>query len=147
MKQKLLFVLLFLPLILPAQTTIIFLDNTSQEPIPGVVVKSNNKNSYVSDDLGALTLDLSDPVEMIAAHISYENKHFSISPNEQIRVFLERAQVPLTEVVVSSFETERSLLEQAAAVHQIPESDLYRFNETSIVNVFMIGRASSRDRV
>src|SRR5690554_5807471 len=124
MKTKLLLVLLLLPFLLPAQTTLTFLDEKSQ------------KYNYLSNESGEIVLEISSPTQMVASHISYGTQAFSAVPDERQSINLQRAQIPLTEVVVSSFETERPLLEQAAAIQRIPESDLYRFNETSIVNAF-----------
>src|SRR5690554_490455 len=135
MKIKLLLVFILLPFLLPAQTTLIFLDEQSKDPVPGVIVRSSNSN-YLSNEQGEVSLSITSPTEMIASHISYSNRAFYAVPGEQVSVILHRTQIPLTEVVVSSFETERPLLEQAAAIQRIPESDLYRFNETSIVNAF-----------
>ncbi|HLW20988.1 MAG TPA: TonB-dependent receptor, partial [Cyclobacteriaceae bacterium] len=135
MKTKLLLVLLLLPFLLPAQTTLTFLDEQSKEPVPGVIVKSQ-KNNYLSNESGEIVLEISSPTQMVASHISYGTQAFLAVPDERQSINLQRAQIPLTEVVVSSFETERPLLEQAAAIQRIPESDLYRFNETSIVNAF-----------
>src|SRR5690606_22394322 len=92
--------------------------------------------TYLSDEQGEVNIAISAPTEMIASHISYGIQSFVAVPDEPQSVNLRRAQIPLTEVIVSSFETERPLLEQAAAIQRIPESDLYRFNETSIVNAF-----------
>jgi len=50
MKIKLLLLLSFLPLLTPAQTVLTFVDEQSQQPIPGVVVKSSAKNTYLSDE-------------------------------------------------------------------------------------------------
>ncbi|MEX2593172.1 MAG: TonB-dependent receptor [Anditalea sp.] len=136
MKQKLLIILLFLPFFLPAQTVVSFLDSKSKAPVPDVLVKTSNKSNFISNEMGQLSIQITDTVEMISYHIAYESKSFNVAPNKNAEIFLDRKEVSLTEVVVSSFETERPLLEQAAAITRIPESDLYRFNETSIVNSF-----------
>jgi len=136
MKTKLLLVLVFLPFLISAQTTLTFLDEQSKEPVVGVVVKSSAKTTYISDEKGEISTAISAPTEMIASHISYGIQAFLALPGERTSINLQRAQIPLTEVIVSSFETQRPLLEQAAAIQRIPESDLYRFNETSIVNAF-----------
>lgn len=136
MKKKLLLTLLILPSLLSAQTVVSFIDSKSNDPIPAVLVKANNKANYVANENGELTLSLSHSVDMITSHISYESKSFTVVPNEKIQIFLDRMEVSLTEVIVTSFETERPLLEQAAAISRVSESDLYRFNETSLVNAF-----------
>lgn len=136
MKLELLLFLSLSPFLTCAQTLLTFVDEQSQQPIPGVVVKSSTKDSYLSDELGQIKVTISAPTEMIASHISYRVLSFAAVPGEPQTVVLQRSQIPLTEVVVTSFETERPLLEQAAAIQRIPESDLYRFNETSIVNAF-----------
>lgn len=136
MKKTILLSLFLLPFLLEAQTTLIFRDLQSEQPIAAVVVKSSSKASYLSDEKGEVDLELSAPTEMIAIHISYGTHSFVVLPNEDQVVYLQRTQVPLTEVVVTSFETERPLLRQAAAIERISEGDLSRFNETSIVNAF-----------
>ncbi|HLT08542.1 MAG TPA: TonB-dependent receptor [Cyclobacteriaceae bacterium] len=136
MRTKLLLILSLLPFILPAQTVLTFVDQQSRQPIPGVLVKSTGKNILLSDDKGEVSIVLSEPTEMIASHISYGMQPFLASAEESQYIYMERVQIPLTEVVVSSFETERPLLKQAAAIQRLPEGDLYRFNETSIVNAF-----------
>src|SRR5690606_31474530 len=134
MKKYLLFLLIILPNLIKAQTEVTFLDNISHEPIPAVLVRANNNYSAVANDMGVIKLDVSAPQEMMAFHIAYEKKAFSVNPNEPMHIFLDRVELSLSEVLVSSFETQRPLLEQAAAIHKIPETDLYRFNETSLVN-------------
>src|SRR5690606_35314671 len=136
MRTKLLLILSLLPFILPAQTVLTFVDQQSRQPIPGVLVKSTGKNILLSNDKGEVSIVLSEPTEMIASHISYGMQPFLASAEESQYIYMERVQIPLTEVVLSSFETERPLLKQAAAIQRLPEGDLYRFNETSIVNAF-----------
>lgn len=136
MKTTLLLIFSLLPFLLTAQTTLTFVDQQSDQPIPGVMVKSSSNTTLISDEYGKLNLKISSPIEMIASHISYGLQSFTVSPEEQKIIALQRTQIPLSEVVVSSFETTRPLLEQAAAIERIPQSELYRFNETSIVNAF-----------
>ncbi|HLU89656.1 MAG TPA: TonB-dependent receptor plug domain-containing protein, partial [Cyclobacteriaceae bacterium] len=134
MKKTILSLLIILPQLLQAQT-ITFLDKKNNQPIPAVVVRGSN-NNFLSNDEGILKLNLSSPQDMVASHISYESKSFRVNPGDNIQVFLDRMEFSLSEVVVSSFETERPLLQQAAAIHKVPYSDLLRFNETSLVNAF-----------
>jgi iron complex outermembrane receptor protein len=136
MKIKLLLALFILPNLLSAQTVVQFFDSKSNETIPAVLVRTGQKNSYVSDENGELSLNLSDPVEMISSHLSYESKSFKVIPNENNPIYLDKTEVSLTEVIVTTFETERPLLEQAAAIVRVSEADLFRFNETSLVNAF-----------
>jgi iron complex outermembrane receptor protein len=136
MNKNFLLALIFLPYFLPAQTVVTFLDANSKEPVPDVIVKTSNNDNYISNEKGQLSLDISDTLEMVTYHLAYESKSFQLAPGSNTEIHLYRTELSLSEVVVSSFETERPLLEQAAAISKIPESDLYRFNETSIVNAF-----------
>src|SRR5690554_5969950 len=103
MKIKLLLVLFVFPLLLSAQTTLTFLDEQSKEPVVGVLVKSSDKNTYLSDEKGVINIAISAPTEMIASHISYGIRSFVAASDQPQTIHLRRAQIPLTEVIVSSF--------------------------------------------
>src|SRR5690606_13169254 len=97
MKIKILLVIILLPFLAPAQTIVSFLDEQSQQPIPGVVVKSSTKNTYLSDEKGEIRITIASPTEMIASHISYGLRSFLAAPDEQLSIRLQRTQIPLTE--------------------------------------------------
>lgn len=136
MKIKILLALIILPTLLSAQTIVKFYDSKSEETVPGVLVRTDQKNSYVSNENGELNINMSDPMDMISSHLTYESKTFRVIPNENNQIYLDKKEVSLTEVIVTTFETERPLLEQAAAIVRVSEADLFRFNETSLVNAF-----------
>src|SRR5690606_253010 len=136
MKIYLLLTCLLFPMLLPGQTVVTFLDGTSNDPVPDVFVRTSNRDNFISDGNGQVLLNISIPTELLALHVSYENQTARISPDGAVQVLLNRKEFSLSEVLVSSFDTERPILEQAAAVYRVPESDLHRFNETSIVNAF-----------
>ena len=73
---------------------------------------------------------------MIFTHVAFANTTLSVPASGEYTARLERSDNALSEVVVSSFQTERPLLVQAAAISRVSESELYRFNETSIVHAF-----------
>src|SRR5680860_943245 len=102
MKLKLLLVLFFFPFLVPAQTVITFLDATTKDPVPDVIVKTSNKNNYISNEMGQLSLDISDTIEVISYHIAYESKPFEVIPDKNTQIFLNKTELSLTEVVVSS---------------------------------------------
>ena len=57
-------------------------------------------------------------------------------PAGEFTVSLLPAVLNLSQVTVTAFDSERPLLQQAAAVSRVSESDLFRFNESSPVQAF-----------
>ena len=137
MKLKLhLLILLLLPLGLIAQTNIKVLDAESREPVAFVTVKVDTRKAITANEKGELTISLSEPSNLLFSHIAFVEQMVLVPASGEVTVYLERGENALTEVLVSSFESERPLLEQAAGIARVSESDLYRFNETSIVQAF-----------
>lgn len=136
MKLSILTLFLIIPWFVQAQTSIRILDDKSDQPIPYVFVKMNNQRSFVSDEQGVVQVSLSQPTEMVFTHVAFETTTTLVPTSGEITVRLERADNTLSEIVVSSFESERPLLVQAAAIARVSESELHRFNETSIVHAF-----------
>jgi iron complex outermembrane recepter protein len=136
MKHLVLSILVFLPATIFGQTVLTIVDEKSAEPIPYVSIKLNDQRTLVTDENGRVSLTLDSPAEAVFTHVAFERRTHSIPTSGEHTLTLERADNILSEVVVSSFETERPLLVQAAAISRITESELYRFNETSIVNAF-----------
>ncbi|MEX2512594.1 MAG: TonB-dependent receptor [Cyclobacteriaceae bacterium] len=133
-KFSLLFILL--PFCGLAQTEITLLDSKTKEPVPFVSGKGNNQQVFVSDENGLMLANLEKESEIIFSHVAYVAFQELIPASGKITLYMERADNMLTEVLVSSFESERPLLEQAGGIVRVSESDLYRFNETSIVHAF-----------
>lgn len=131
-----LLLLTILPLTLFAQTRILVLDAQSGDPIPYVSLKGNNIPTYVVDEGGQVSLSLEQPTEMRFSHVAYESHTQTVPVSGTLSVSLQRAENSLSEVVVSSFDTERPLLEQAAGIVRVSEADLFRFDETSVVHAF-----------
>ncbi|MEX0882552.1 MAG: TonB-dependent receptor [Cyclobacteriaceae bacterium] len=119
-----------------AQTEITLLDAKSNEPVPFVSGKGNSQQVFVSDENGIMRANLEKETEMVFGHIAYSTLQTLIPASGKVTLYMERADNVLTEVLVSSFESERPLLEQAGGIVRVSESDLYRFNETSIVHAF-----------
>ncbi|MFO7826146.1 MAG: TonB-dependent receptor plug domain-containing protein [Cyclobacterium sp.] len=137
MSRIVIILLLFLfPWAIQAQTTISIVDAQTQEPVPYVSLKGNNQQTYVADQDGKLSLTLDTPTEMQLSHVAFESRQVLLPISGQLTISLQRAENSLTEVVVSSFDSERPLLEQAAGIVRVAESDLFRFNETSLVHAF-----------
>ncbi|WP_114748029.1 TonB-dependent receptor family protein [Pleomorphovibrio marinus] len=136
MKNTILALFIALPLMGIGQTTLTVVDSKTEEVIPYVSIKINNQPAYVTGENGKVSLSLEGPMEGVFSHVAFEKKAITIPSSGEHTIRLERADNPLSEVVVSSFETERPLLVQAAGIARISESELYRFNETSIVNAF-----------
>jgi len=119
-----------------AQTKIKVLDAASREPVAFVTIKVDTKKAITANEKGELTVSLSEPSNLLFSHIAFVEQMVLVPDSGEVTVFLERGENALTEVLVSSFESERPLLEQAAGIVRVTESDLYRFNETSIVQAF-----------
>ena len=128
--------ILFLPLCVLAQTTIRTVDSNTGLPIPYVLIKGNNQQSFVTDEEGEVQVSRERPTEMIFTHVAFTSITLTVPTNGELIVRMEHIDNTLSEVVVSSFQTERPLLVQAAAISSVSESELYRFNETSIVHAF-----------
>jgi len=128
--------LLLIPTKLWGQTVLTILDAESQQPIPGVLVKVSNQNKLVTDEEGKAQLIISKSQIVTLSHLAYATQWVEVEPELVLNVYLQKKENSLKEIVVSSFGSERPLLEQAAAVSRIEEKEFYRFNETSLVNAF-----------
>ncbi|UJP65683.1 TonB-dependent receptor family protein [Mongoliitalea daihaiensis] len=133
MKYFLLFVF-FLSFQSIAQQPIQILDKQSQEPIPGVFVKVG-KQVLISDDQGVIQYNFQEGDWLFLNHLGYENLTTKFQKDLN-RILLVPFTAGLSEVVVRGFESERPLLEQAGAIVQVKEHELYRFNENSILSAF-----------
>ncbi len=129
--------LLAIPITLQAQEVqLIILDKETQETIPGATIQAEGMETQVSDENGIISFSLSQNYFVMVSHIAYENQSFQLRPGMSREVRLDKKTTSLGEVVVSAFEADRPLLEQAAAISRVTEAELYRFNETSIVQAF-----------
>ena len=136
MKFGIIFSLLLIPFTLFAQTRISLIDKTSQEPIPGAIIKIQGQSNVVSDANGIVELSIQSPTTLQVSHIAYESLKVQVAPNEDLVIRLSPVLSPLGEVLVVGFESERPLVHQAGAISKVLESDLYRFNENSILSAF-----------
>jgi iron complex outermembrane recepter protein len=136
MKFGTLFLALLIPIALSAQTNITVLDKTNQEPIPGAIIKVQGQSNVVSDANGNARLMINNTTTLYFSHISYESATVHVEPNETVIINLSPVLNPLGEVLVVGFESERPLVHQAGAISKVFESDLYRFNENSILSAF-----------
>lgn len=136
MKKFYFFLILFLPISLFAQTTVKVLDRDSQEPIPGVAIKGGGFEGQLTDDKGIAQIDFAQSIKLNFLHIAYQKKSQEIIPNQENIVLLTPLTNDLSTVIVTAFESDRPLLQQAGSVSRVLENELYRFNESSIVNAF-----------
>jgi iron complex outermembrane recepter protein len=136
MKLTLWIFILLLPFVSYGQNHLVVVDKITKKPIPGAVVKILGQNNQVSDLIGEISLDLNNPTLLVFSHISYESLSILVQPDEDLIIELVPALSSLNEVVVVGFESERPLVHQAGAISKVLESDLYRFNENSILSAF-----------
>ncbi|MFD2201646.1 TonB-dependent receptor domain-containing protein [Shivajiella indica] len=136
MKSGFLLSLFIIPFTLFAQTKITIIDKTNQEPIPGAIIKIQGQNNQISDANGIVELMIQNPIILQISHISYETITLQVEPEKEFMISLSPILNPLGEVLVVGFESERPLIHQAGAISKVFESDLYRFNENSILSAF-----------
>ncbi|MDO9552489.1 TonB-dependent receptor domain-containing protein [Rhodonellum sp.] len=136
MKKLTLLLALLFPLSLLAQTKILIQEAGTNQAIPGVLVKAPGLKPQVSDSSGEVLLEFSAPLLFVFSHVSFETQSLEIAPGTNVTIQLKSATNALSEVIVMGFESERPLLRQAGSVSRVLENELYRFNETSIVNAF-----------
>lgn len=136
MKKIIFFLIVFLPLCVVAQSTIRVVDIATQKPISGVVIKGKSFQGQVTDDKGFVPIDLVESKVLSFSHIAYKQKGQLILSNQENIVQLSSLTNDLATVTVSAFDSDRPLLQQAGSVTRVLESELSRFNETSIVNAF-----------
>ncbi len=134
--MRFLLLFLLLPNLLSAQTTVTFVDSSTKQTVPGVLIHLAGQNRFVSDENGKAVLQISQPTRISATHIGFQNKNQEINPNQNQTIELQPATGALSEVVVTGFESERPIIHQAGAISKVVESDLYRFNENSILSAF-----------
>ncbi|WP_200975117.1 TonB-dependent receptor domain-containing protein [Echinicola sp. 20G] len=131
-----LFFIVLFPMMVSAQTVITVLDAENGNPIPGVLIRLSNQTKLIADENGQARANLNHQLTALFSHLAYEDLWKNLEPGKTDTVRLFKKTNSLSEVIVSSFGSTRSLLEQAAAVSQVNEKELYRFNETSLVNAF-----------
>jgi len=137
MKQTLLLFIFLLPLLSNAQqVTLTILDRESREPVIAALVRVPGQTNQITDESGKTTFRINENSRITVSHISFEERNFVIQPGIDKELLMSRKISALGEVVVSAFESDRPLLQQAAAISRISERELYRFNETSIVQAF-----------
>jgi len=136
--KKYLYVLLTLfPIVAYSQeVTLTVLDRDSREPVTAAFVRVPGQANLITDDLGTVTISLGESSRIVISHISFEEKAYTVQPGVDKEILMTRKISALGEVVVSAFESDRPLLQQAAAISRVSERELYRFNETSIVQAF-----------
>jgi iron complex outermembrane receptor protein len=135
MRYLILFALLLGSLSLKAQVEITVRDGLNYDPLSEVLIRLETGEEFQTDRLGLATFDQKTPFSVILFKPGYESLEVTVNAEEST-FFLFPKSISLSGVTVKAFETERPLLEQSASISLIGESDLYRFNETSIVNAF-----------
>ncbi len=114
-----------------------FLESGSQNPISGVAVTDDSGTSWYSDASGVARITgLTQNQTFKTYHHFYQAKKISLDPGDSLIITMDPKVQNLREVVVTGYDSERPLMDQAAPVHLLTEWDFNRFNETSLVPVF-----------
>ncbi|MEO1652016.1 MAG: TonB-dependent receptor, partial [Bacteroidota bacterium] len=119
---------------LPAQNLIrgrVF-DQSSTEGIPGVLIRVPGEESgTISDQQGAFEISFAPEIEIYA--LGYEQQIIKITAeNPFLNIGLKPSPIDLQEILVTSFSSEKRLLDQAGALAILPERDLRRDNNAII---------------
>ncbi|WP_460545529.1 TonB-dependent receptor family protein [Echinicola sediminis] len=118
------------------QTVLTIADTENKMPIPAVVIKASEQEKWITNEKGSATIEIKGKQKVMLSHLAYETRWIELVPGQSYDVFLEKKETRLSEVVVTSFGSERRLMEQTAAVSRIGEEELYRFNEHNVVHAF-----------
>lgn len=117
-----------------AQHNFYTLDKQSHAPISGVQIKSGPV-LVISDINGQVNHSFQEGDLVLLSHVGYESLSLRLQKGTET-IFLTPSITGLSEVIVRGFESERPLIEQAGAIVQVKEHELYRFNENSILSAF-----------
>ncbi|MFC3879628.1 TonB-dependent receptor family protein [Algoriphagus namhaensis] len=118
-----------------AQIQLVFVDSQTQIPLSGVLVVGPDGKEQVSNESGVASFPDTEVLLFTFSLENYASILRKLGPGNH-QIALTRAATNLSEITVTAFETERTLLEQSAAIALVSEQDFNRFNETSIVNAF-----------
>lgn len=119
-----------------AQISLKIVDSESREPLENVRASAGGELLATSNQSGEMKISSPGKLFVRFEAEGYEAVSKEVSPDKEFTVFMTRDIMNLSEVTVSAFESERSILEQSASIAVVSEQDFSRFNETSIVNSF-----------
>jgi iron complex outermembrane receptor protein len=133
MKTLLSLLLFLLAAGLQAQVQLKIIDQGSGLPLNQVRVTASS-GGQTSTATGILVF-AGDNLRLRFEREGYETLEKTF-PTGEYTVSLLPTVLNLSQVTVTAFDSERPLLQQAAAVSRVSESDLFRFNESSPVQAF-----------
>ncbi len=136
MKRIITLLAFFLSFGLHAQIQLRILDSSNLTPLENVRVRIPEGKILLSDSDGKISIESTTPLLIQFSREGYENFQKEFAPGAEQEVLLVSKTINLSAVTVSSFESERPLLQQSASISLVGERDFSRFNETSIVNSF-----------
>ena len=136
MKATIIPLFFFLSLSLFAQTSIKVVNSSNLEPIPGVLISGVGIKNTITNEEGIAQIDLTQSKKLNFSHLGFQKLTVEILSFQDQIIKLKPTTNDLSAITVAAFESDRPLLQQAGAVSRVLENELYRFNETSIVNAF-----------
>ena len=119
-----------------AQISLKIVDSENREPLENVRARAGGELLATSNQNGEMKISSPGKLFVSFEAEGYEAVSKEVSPDKEFTIFMTRDIMNLSEVTVSAFESERSILEQSASIAVVSEQDFSRFNETSIVNSF-----------
>ncbi len=135
MKKILVFLLVLISFGSYSQTKFIVIDFDNRTPINGVSIISEDGQEIFTDENGEAIFSVTDENSYTFSRTGYVSLTGKYIGGE-FTIELRPNPLNLSEVSVLAFESERSVLQQSAAIALVRPADLNRFNETSIVNSF-----------
>jgi len=107
-------------------------DAATEKTLAGATI-TDGRHSVVSDNAGLFTISTSGN-ELTVSFVGYKAQHINIANTSGIIVKLINNMNALNAVVVTCFETNRSLFQTAGAISVLNKTELNRGNETSILS-------------
>ncbi len=107
-------------------------DAATEKTLAGATI-TDGRHSVVSDKEGLFTINTSES-EIAVSFVGYKTQHINIANSSDIIVKLINNVSALNAVVVTGFETNRSLFQTAGAISVLNKTELDRGNQTSILS-------------
>jgi iron complex outermembrane receptor protein len=110
-------------------------DNQTNEPLPGVSIAVKGTTTGTATDAeGRFELAVARGQQLVMTHLGFKNLTLTVQ-NEVLNVGLEPETVSLTEVVVTGYDSRRTILRTPGSIGLVGERDLQRADQTSLTQI------------
>lgn len=108
------------------------LDNQTGESLPGVsILVKGTSTGAITDVEGRFELTAQTGAELEISHLGFKKLSFIIR-NEQLNIGLEPETISLNEVVITGYDSRRTILQTPGSIGLVGERDLLRADQTSL---------------